>query len=60
MANPKRRTSKMRRDKRRSHHGLSVVASSECTNCGALYQPHHVCGSCGWYDGKAAVPVKEA
>ena len=59
MANPKRRTSSTRRDKRRSHHALTAVATGECGNCGALRRPHRVCETCGWYDGKQAVTVAE-
>lgn len=59
MANPKRRTSHARKNKRRSHHALSAAASSECSNCGALRRPHRVCDSCGWYDGKVAVQVED-
>jgi large subunit ribosomal protein L32 len=59
MANPKRRTSSTRRDKRRSHHALSATATAACANCGALRRPHRVCESCGWYDGKQVVTVTE-
>jgi large subunit ribosomal protein L32 len=34
MAVPKRRTSKARRDQRRSHHALSAPARSTCPRCG--------------------------
>lgn len=57
MANPKRRTSKSRRDKRRSHHAITMPATTNCTNCGAVRRPHRVCESCGWYAGKEAVAV---
>ncbi len=57
MANPKRRTSKRRRDQRRSHDAISVVAANECSNCGELKRPHRVCEACGWYGGKQAVPA---
>ena len=59
MANPKRRTSKTRQGKRRSHHALSAAAVAECPNCGALRRPHRVCDSCGWYNGKIAVSMEE-
>lgn len=57
MANPKRRTSKRRRDMRRAHDAIPVVATSSCPNCGALTRPHHVCGDCGYYAGKPVVAV---
>jgi large subunit ribosomal protein L32 len=52
MAVPKKKTSKSRRDMRRAHHALSTSAYAECSNCGELKRPHHVCGSCGHYDGR--------
>lgn len=59
MANPKRRTSKSRQSKRRSHHALTAEATTNCTNCGELVRPHRVCGSCGWFGGKQVVAVEE-
>ncbi|WP_366656348.1 50S ribosomal protein L32 [Fodinicurvata sp. EGI_FJ10296] len=55
MAVPKKKTSKSRRDMRRSHLGLKSVAVGECPNCGETKLPHHVCGSCGYYDGREVV-----
>jgi len=52
MAVPKKKTSKSRRNMRRSHHALSTSSYAECSNCGELKRPHHVCGSCGHYDGR--------
>jgi large subunit ribosomal protein L32 len=49
MAVPKKKTSKSRRNMRRSHHALPTSAYAECSNCGELKRPHHVCGSCGHY-----------
>ncbi|MCB1041344.1 MAG: 50S ribosomal protein L32 [Acidobacteria bacterium] len=60
MANPKRRTSKRRRDMRRSHDAITAVATSNCSNCGALVRPHRVCGECGYYAGRQVVEVAEA
>ncbi len=53
MAVPKKKTSKSCRDMRRSHHALKSSAHAECPNCGELKRPHHVCGACGHYDGRA-------
>lgn len=52
MAVPKRKTSKSVRNMRRSHHALKATKSIECTNCGEVKMPHHVCGACGHYDGR--------
>jgi large subunit ribosomal protein L32 len=52
MAVPKKKTSKSKRNMRRSHHALASNASNECKNCGERKRPHHVCESCGYYDGR--------
>jgi large subunit ribosomal protein L32 len=59
MAVPKRKTSPSKRNMRRSHHALTPVAGSECSNCGELKRPHHVCPSCGHYDGREVVKAEE-
>ena len=60
MANPKRRHSKSRRDKRRTHDFLAKPASSTCPNCGESKLPHRVCASCGHYRGRDVVEVKDS
>jgi large subunit ribosomal protein L32 len=52
MAVPKKKTSKSRRDMRRAHHAVKATAGMECSNCGELKLPHHVCDACGHYDNK--------
>ena len=51
MAVPRKKISKSKRDMRRSHHRLRAVNLSECSNCGELKLPHHVCQACGYYNG---------
>lgn len=58
MPNPKRRHSSQRRDKRRSHHALTEVAISTCTNCGSAHKLHTACPSCGFYRGRQVLAVK--
>lgn len=60
MAVPKKKTSKSRRDMRRSHHALTAIHSGECPNCGARKLSHHVCDSCGHYKGRAVVSKRES
>lgn len=60
MAVPKRKTSPSRRGMRRSHHGLAAESHAECSNCGELKRPHHVCGHCGHYDGREVATVGKA
>lgn len=55
MAVPKKKTSKSRRDMRRSHHALKPSSHGECPNCGELKRPHHICSSCGHYDGREVI-----
>lgn len=59
MANPKRRTSKARRDRRRSHHALRPPAISNCPECGEVKMPHRACSHCGHYRGREVVEPKE-
>lgn len=59
MAVPKRKTSKARRDKRRSSHWkLEAPGIVACPNCGAYRLPHRVCKACGHYKGRKVLDVK--
>lgn len=42
---------------RRSHHGLTAPALSQCANCGANRRPHHMCPECGFYKGRQVLDV---
>ncbi len=59
MPNPKRRHSKSRRGKRRSHDFLTSRNLSTCTNCGSPVLPHRVCAKCGYYKGRQVIEVEE-
>lgn len=56
---PKRRTSKSKRDKRRSHHALAEPPRAKCPSCGEPKAPHRVCGNCGTYRGRTVVETGE-
>ncbi|TKJ33897.1 50S ribosomal protein L32 [bacterium (candidate division B38) B3_B38] len=58
MANPKRRHSKSRRDKRRARLSLTSPSLSECPQCHETKLPHRVCPHCGYYKGVEAIEVK--
>jgi len=60
MAVPKSKISKSRRNMRRSHDSLSAAAQTECSNCGEIKRPHHVCALCGYYDGREVTEVASA
>ncbi len=60
MAVPKKKTSKSRRNMRRSHHALSAPTLVECSNCGELKRPHHVCSACGHYRDREVVEAADA
>ncbi len=53
MAHPKRKISKSRRDKRRTHYKATAPTLSECPNCGELKLSHRACPNCGYYAGKS-------
>ncbi|AXH98611.1 50S ribosomal protein L32 [Sporosarcina sp. PTS2304] len=55
MAVPKRRTSKTKKNLRRTHLKLEVPGMNTCDNCGEMKLAHHVCKSCGHYKGKDVV-----
>lgn len=59
MAVPKRKHSKSRRNKGRTHLKLFVQTVVECPNCHELKLPHRVCPQCGKYKGRQIIEVKE-
>ncbi len=59
MAHPKRKTSKQRKNKRRTHHKAIAPTLITCQNCKSAVQYHRVCPECGYYKGKLAIE-KEA
>lgn len=60
MAVPKRKVTPSKRNMRRAHDALKPMAHTECANCGELKRPHHVCASCGYYDGREVVAAAES
>lgn len=57
MAVPKKRHTKSRRDKRRSHLSLKGPKLVECPKCKKLRLPHRVCPNCGYYRKEQVVDV---
>ncbi len=60
MPNPKRRHSKTRTAKRRTHDALSPVQLGACPQCKEAKRPHQVCPTCGFYRGRQVKPVGDA
>ena len=59
MAVPKRKTSKSRRDMRRSHHVLTAPTVVEDKQSGEFRRPHHVDLKTGMYRGRQVIVKRE-
>lgn len=55
---PKFRTSKSKRNMRRSHHALKAPGLSVCANCNEVKRPHTACQACGHYAGQQVIEPK--
>lgn len=49
---PKKRSSKTRGKKRRTHWKIDGHNLIECPHCHSLMRSHRVCPHCGYYKGK--------
>ena len=56
MAVPRKKHSKARRDKRRSHDSLTPMNLVPCPQCSERKLPHRICPHCGYY--KKAVVIE--
>jgi large subunit ribosomal protein L32 len=59
MAVPKRKTSRSRKGKRRSHNALQKPNLSICPQCTEPKLPHRICPQCGTYRGKVFTEEKD-
>jgi len=59
MAVPKKKVSKQRKRKRRTHYKAAVPQLVPCPRCGDPKLPHRVCPSCGTYRGEQVVEVEQ-
>lgn len=59
MPNPKRRHSKTRTSKRRTHDSLKKRTLSTCPQCQEPRMPHVVCKNCGYYGKRQVRAVSE-
>lgn len=58
MALPKKRHSKARGRRRRTHWKIPLSNLIPCPQCKGLKLPHRVCKICGSYNGKQVVEIK--
>ncbi|HIC96029.1 TPA: 50S ribosomal protein L32 [Candidatus Bipolaricaulota bacterium] len=56
---PKKKISKGRRDRRRSHHAARFPNLVPCPSCHTLRLPHRVCPKCGNYRGVRVLEIEE-
>jgi len=57
---PKKRTSKMRRDRRRAANNnlRSAVQVIKCSKCKEPVLPHRACAACGNYGGREVIATE--
>ena len=53
MAEPKKKLSKTRTNRRRADYKIPATPMVICKNCGKPSRPHYVCADCGFYNGKS-------
>ncbi len=58
MGLPKRKLSRSRGGKRRSHRALQAPTLSMCSQCKQPKTPHRVCPNCGYYAGRQVIAPK--
>ncbi len=59
MAVPKHKTSKSKRDMRRTHKKTAAPNVVPCPQCGEKRLPHHACPACGSYKGRSITESEE-
>lgn len=59
MAVPKRRTSKSKKRKRRTHYKAAMPTLNPCPKCGEPRRPHRVCPNCGFYKGVKRLVIED-
>jgi large subunit ribosomal protein L32 len=55
---PKRKYPKSRQGKRRSHLALSIPPLVNCPQCHTPKLSHHVCPTCGTYEGREILKIE--
>jgi large subunit ribosomal protein L32 len=57
VANPKWKLSRVRTRRRRSHNAIEAPNLVKCPDCKADMRPHHLCTSCGKYNGRQVISL---
>jgi large subunit ribosomal protein L32 len=58
VALPKRRHSRARGRKRRTHWKIKAANLVPCPQCKQLKAVHRICLVCGYYDGRQVIEIK--
>jgi large subunit ribosomal protein L32 len=58
VALPKKRHSKARGRRRRTHWTLSAAKLIPCPQCKQPKLPHRICQVCGYYNGRQVIEIK--
>ncbi len=56
---PKKKHSRARQGTRRSEWKTKLFNVAKCPQCQAPILPHHACPSCGTYQGRMVLEIKE-
>jgi large subunit ribosomal protein L32 len=59
LAVPKRKTTKSKRDKRRTHDNLKLINIIDCPRCHSKKIAHRVCENCGYYNNNEIIKLEE-
>jgi large subunit ribosomal protein L32 len=55
---PKRKKSLASTGERRSNKSIKPPALDECPQCHSPKSPHHVCPTCGTYNGREVIKIE--
>ncbi|PIQ88566.1 MAG: 50S ribosomal protein L32 [Candidatus Omnitrophica bacterium CG11_big_fil_rev_8_21_14_0_20_42_13] len=56
---PKRRFSKTRSRKKRTHKKIKATLLSVCPQCKQPKLSHRICPTCGYYKGRQVIEIKD-
>lgn len=56
---PKKKVSRRQRAQRRMHLALKLPTLMNCPQCGQRKVTHHVCPTCGTYNGNQVIAIRE-